>query len=82
MPRGGASGQHIRAAADSPVFARVHCQGAQDKPGSVGVFQQLAPTHRRNFVVWIHLAKRAETREKRIRESIALLAAGKKLGLK
>jgi uncharacterized protein YdeI (YjbR/CyaY-like superfamily) len=32
--------------------------------------------------VWIHTAKRAETRERRIRESIALLAAGKKLGLK
>ena len=47
-----------------------------------GFFQQLAPTHRSNFVVWIHIAKRAETREKRIRESIALLAAGKRLGLK
>ena len=45
-------------------------------------FQQLAPTYRRDFVVWIHTAKRPETREKRIRESIALLAAGKKLGLK
>ena len=45
-------------------------------------FQALAPTHRRNFVVWIHMAKRPETRERRIRESIALLAAGKKLGLK
>jgi uncharacterized protein YdeI (YjbR/CyaY-like superfamily) len=45
-------------------------------------FQELAPTYRRHFVGWIHLAKRAETREKRIRESIALLAAGKKLGLK
>jgi uncharacterized protein YdeI (YjbR/CyaY-like superfamily) len=45
-------------------------------------FQQLAPTYRRQFVAWIHLAKRPETREKRIRESIALLAAGKKLGLK
>lgn len=45
-------------------------------------FQQLAPTYRRDFVVWIHVAKRAETRAKRIRESIALLAAGKKLGLK
>lgn len=44
--------------------------------------QQLAPTYRRDFVVWIHTAKRPETREKRIRESIALLAAGKKLGLK
>jgi uncharacterized protein YdeI (YjbR/CyaY-like superfamily) len=45
-------------------------------------FQQLAPTYRRHFVVWIHTAKQPETREKRIRESIALLAAGKKLGLK
>ena len=45
-------------------------------------FQQLARTYRRDFVVWIHMAKRPETRTKRIRESIALLAAGKKLGLK
>ena len=45
-------------------------------------FQELAPTYRRDFVVWIHIAKRPETREKRIRESIALLSAGKKLGLK
>ena len=45
-------------------------------------FQQLARTYRRDFVVWIHMAKRPETRERRIRESIALLAAGKKLGLK
>jgi uncharacterized protein YdeI (YjbR/CyaY-like superfamily) len=45
-------------------------------------FRDLAPTHRRDFVVWIHTAKRPETREKRIRESIRLLAAGKKLGLK
>ena len=45
-------------------------------------FQQLAPTYRRNFVVWIHIAKRPETRARRIHESISLLAAGKKLGLK
>jgi len=45
-------------------------------------FQQLAPTYRRNFVVWIHMAKRPETRARRIEESISLLAAGKKLGLK
>ncbi|MGH7459449.1 MAG: YdeI/OmpD-associated family protein [Longimicrobiales bacterium] len=45
-------------------------------------FRGLAPTYRRNFVVWIHTAKRPETRERRLRESIALLAAGKKLGLK
>ena len=45
-------------------------------------FRELAPTYRRDFVVWIHTAKRSETRERRIRESIGLLAAGKKLGLK
>ena len=45
-------------------------------------FQALAPTYRRDFVVWIHTAMRPETRERRIRESIALLSKGKKLGLK
>lgn len=45
-------------------------------------FQALTASNRRTFVVWIHTAKRPETRQRRIRESIALLAAGKKLGLK
>ena len=45
-------------------------------------FQALARRARRDFVVWIHIAKRAETRQRRIRESLRLLAAGKKLGLK
>lgn len=45
-------------------------------------FQQLAPRERRNFVVWIHMAKRDDTRERRIRESIRRLAAGERLGLK
>ena len=45
-------------------------------------FRELAPTYRRRFVGWIHTAKRPETREKRLRESIRLLAAGTKLGLK
>lgn len=45
-------------------------------------FQSLPATNRRDFVVWIHTATRSETRERRIRESIKLLSAGKKLGLK
>jgi uncharacterized protein YdeI (YjbR/CyaY-like superfamily) len=45
-------------------------------------FQELAPTYRRHFVTWIHMAKRPETRKKRIGESIRLLAGRKKLGLK
>jgi uncharacterized protein YdeI (YjbR/CyaY-like superfamily) len=51
-------------------------------PAAWSCFQELPRGERRNFVAWIHLAKRPETRERRIRESIALLAAGKKLGLK
>jgi uncharacterized protein YdeI (YjbR/CyaY-like superfamily) len=45
-------------------------------------FQALPPRERRNFVVWIHTAKRPETRERRIRESIERLSAGRTLGLK
>lgn len=52
------------------------------KPDAWKFFQTLSARHRRDFVVWIHTAKRAETRAKRIRESIELLSAGRKLGLK
>ena len=45
-------------------------------------FQTLTPTQRRYFIGWIHTAKREDTRARRIRESIKLLAAGKTLGLK
>lgn len=45
-------------------------------------FRKLPSRERRNFVVWIHTAKQQETRERRIRESIDLLASGKKLGLR
>ncbi len=45
-------------------------------------FEQLAPSYRRAYICWIEGAKREETREKRLREMLSLLAAGKKLGLK
>jgi uncharacterized protein YdeI (YjbR/CyaY-like superfamily) len=51
-------------------------------PKAWAFFQTLAPGYRRRFVGWIDYAKRPETREARLRETIALLAAGKKLGLK
>jgi uncharacterized protein YdeI (YjbR/CyaY-like superfamily) len=51
-------------------------------PKAWSSFQDLAPSHRRHFVAWIHTAVRPETREKRIAESIRLLTTGKKLGLK
>ncbi|MBN2320496.1 MAG: YdeI/OmpD-associated family protein [Acidobacteria bacterium] len=45
-------------------------------------FDRLAPSYRRQFVGWIAVAKRQETKERRIRESIALLERGEKLGMK
>jgi uncharacterized protein YdeI (YjbR/CyaY-like superfamily) len=45
-------------------------------------FEKLASTYRKHYIGWIVTAKRPETRAKRIRESVALLARGKKLGLK
>ena len=61
-----------------PYFA----EALDANPMAWASFQELAPTYRRRFVGWIHTAKRPETREKRMREAIALLAAGKKLGLR
>ena len=45
-------------------------------------FRALAPSHQRRYVTWIALAKREETRDKRVREAIAMLRKGKPLGLK
>ena len=45
-------------------------------------FEQLPPSYRRAYIAWIDAAKREQTREKRLREAISLLAAGKRLGLK
>jgi uncharacterized protein YdeI (YjbR/CyaY-like superfamily) len=65
-----------------PLLPRYIASALKTTPKAWSTFQALSPTDRRDFVVWIHTAKRPETRERRIRESIALLAAGKKLGLK
>jgi uncharacterized protein YdeI (YjbR/CyaY-like superfamily) len=45
-------------------------------------FERLAPSCRRAYIGWIDSAKREETKEKRLREAIGLLEAGKQLGLK
>jgi len=45
-------------------------------------FETLAPSYRRAYVGWIDAAKREETRERRLREAVARLAKGEKLGLK
>jgi uncharacterized protein YdeI (YjbR/CyaY-like superfamily) len=60
-----------------------HIQKAlQRNPRAWQNFRRLAPSYRRAYVGWIEAAKREETKQRRLREALSLLAAGKKLGLK
>ena len=45
-------------------------------------FEKLALTYQKQFIGWIVTAKLPDTRAKRIKESMALLGTGQKLGLK
>ncbi len=45
-------------------------------------FDQLAPSYKKQYLGWVSMAKRPETRARRVAESISLLEKGKKLGLK
>ena len=45
-------------------------------------FNALTPSHQRRYALWVNTAKREETRIKRLKEAIQLLAQNKKLGLK
>ena len=45
-------------------------------------FESLAQTYQKQYMGWIEVAKRPETKKKRIKESIFLLEKGEKLGLK
>lgn len=47
-------------------------------PEAQTFFESLAFSHRREYVGWIHGAKKEETRERRIKKTIDLLLAGKK----
>ena len=51
-------------------------------PQARAFFDSLAPSYQRQFLGWIHIAKRSETRARRIRESVELLARGEKLGMR
>ena len=65
-----------------PELPGYSAEAIRADPRAWSFFQKLPRTERRNFVVWIHTAKRPETRARRIRQAITLLGAGKKLGLK
>lgn len=45
-------------------------------------FENLPPSHKRQFIGWIASAKRQETRENRLVEALSLLEKNQKLGMK
>jgi uncharacterized protein YdeI (YjbR/CyaY-like superfamily) len=61
-----------------PEFAKALARNKKAKKN----FDDLAPSYRKFYIGWIATAKRPETKERRIAESIELLEQGKKLGMK
>jgi len=57
-------------------------QALKDHPIATAHFNALAPGQQRRFITWVAMAKRPQTRQARIRESIQLLRRKEKLGLK
>ncbi len=51
-------------------------------PKALRHFEALPPSQRRRYFAWIESAKREETKLRRLKEAIRLLASGKVLGLK
>ena len=68
-----------------PMPARLpaYLQAAlRDHSAARRYFEALAPEQRRRYVAWIESAKREDTKQRRLKEAIRLLASGKLLGLK
>lgn len=49
----------------------------KDKPANAG-FQKLSASCQREYIVWLATAKRPETQEKRLKETLAALTSGRK----
>ena len=54
----------------------------RDDSAARRTFEALPPSHRRRYVAWMESAKREETKLRRLKEAIRLLASGQVLGLK
>jgi uncharacterized protein YdeI (YjbR/CyaY-like superfamily) len=56
--------------------------GLRKHPAALRHFEALPPEQRRRYFAWIESAKQEETKLRRLKEAIRLLASGKVLGLK
>jgi len=57
-------------------------EALRSHPQAEAAFNRLAPTHQKQYLLWIVTAKRPETRARRIVEAVQMLGEGKKLGLR
>ncbi len=71
----------INAWADFPMPPEFSKQLERNKKAAV-FFESLAPSYQRQYIAWIATAKRAETRQRRLDETMKLLVSGKKLGMR
>ena len=68
-----------RAPAKIPPYIQ---KALKSQPAARQYFESLAPSHQRQYLLWIDSAKREGTKSKRLEEAIRMLAAREKLGLK
>ena len=57
-------------------------RGFKSVPAAWEYFRTLAPSHQKHYMMWVHMAKRQETKDRRLAEAIRLLSKKQKLGLK
>ncbi len=75
----GRSGDATRPPATLPLYI---AKALKANPRAKKFFEELAPSYRRLYILWIDSAKREETKDKRLHEALRMLAAGQKIGLK
>lgn len=69
----------LSAFAKTPAYIEA---GLRAEPNAWRHFERLAPSYRRAYIGWIDSAKRQETKQRRLRQALEMLTAGKTLGLK
>lgn len=71
-----------RRAEEEPALTPEMEQSLRKNSQAWANFQNLAPSYRRQYILWLTSAKRATTRQRRLREAIQLLENNEKLGMK
>jgi len=73
--------QSAKTRTDFPMPAELKSQ-LNNNPKAASYFASLTRSYQQQYIAWIATAKRPETRQRRLVETIALLADGKKLGMR